>query len=67
MGSDTGYAAGSLNDTNDAANAASSARRHTLTFAVTAPKNSVHGVTVQKIAGGVDRVMPVLDTNDWSQ
>jgi hypothetical protein len=41
--------------------------RHTMTFTVTAPKNKVHGVSVQKIAGGVDRVMPVLDQNDWSQ
>lgn len=41
--------------------------RHTMTFTVTAPKNTVHGVSVQKIAGGVDRVMPVLDQNDWSQ
>jgi hypothetical protein len=41
--------------------------RHTMTFTVTAPKNRVHGVSVQKIAGGVDRVMPVLDQNDWSQ
>ena len=41
--------------------------RHTMTFTVTAPKNKVHGVSVQKIVGGVDRVMPVLDQNDWSQ
>lgn len=41
--------------------------RHTMTFTVTAPKNRVHGVSVQKIAGGVDRVMPVLDQNDWDQ
>lgn len=41
--------------------------RHTLTFAVTAPKDSVHGVTVQRIIGGVDRVMPVLDQNAWNQ
>lgn len=62
LGSDGGYAAADLG-----ANAGSSASRHTLTFAVTAPKDSVHGVTVQKIAGGVDRVMPVLDQNAWSQ
>ncbi|MCF2948447.1 hypothetical protein L0668_10040 [Paraglaciecola aquimarina] len=42
-------------------------KRHTMTFTVTAPKNSVHGVSVQKIPGGVDRVLPVLDTNDWQQ
>ncbi|MCJ8321006.1 MAG: hypothetical protein MJK12_15310 [Colwellia sp.] len=41
--------------------------RHTMTFTVTAPKNTVHGVSVQTITGGVDRVMPVLDQNDWSQ
>lgn len=41
--------------------------RHTMTFTVTAPKNKVHGVSVQAIPGGVDRVMPVLDQNDWSQ
>jgi hypothetical protein len=38
-----------------------------MTFTVTAPKNKVHGVSVMKIPGGVDRVMPVLDQNDWSQ
>lgn len=41
--------------------------RYTFTFTVTAPKNSVHGVSVQAIPNGVDRVMPVLDQNDWSQ
>ena len=41
--------------------------RHTMTFTVTAPKNKVHGVSVQKIPGGVDRVLPVLDQNDWRQ
>lgn len=41
--------------------------RHTMTFTVTAPKDSVHGVSVQKIPGGVDRVLPVLDTNIWQQ
>ncbi|MCO6356661.1 hypothetical protein GBO14_18230 [Pseudoalteromonas shioyasakiensis] len=41
--------------------------RHTMTFTVTAPKDSVHGVSVQKIPGGVDRVMPVLDQNNWDQ
>ena len=39
--------------------------RYTMTFTVTAPKNTVHGVSVQKIPGGVDRVVPVLDQNDW--
>lgn len=42
-------------------------KRHTMTFTVTAPKNKIHGVSVQAIPGGVDRVMPVLDQNDWSQ
>ena len=41
--------------------------RHSLTFAVTAPKNTVHGVTVQRLSTGNDRVMPVLDQNDWNQ
>ena len=42
-------------------------KRYTMTFTVTAPSNTVHGVSVQKIAGGVDRVLPVLDMNDWSE
>jgi hypothetical protein len=41
--------------------------RHSLTFTVTSPKNTVHGVSVQKLITGQDRVMPVLDTNDWTQ
>lgn len=64
-GADGGYAAGSLGT--DAVNAKSSANRHTLTFTVTAPRDTVHGVTVQRILGGSDRVMPVLDQNEWSQ
>lgn len=39
--------------------------RYTMTFTVTAPKDTVHGVSVQKIPGGVDRVVPVLDQNAW--
>ena len=39
--------------------------RYTMTFTVTAPKDTVHGVSVQKIPGGDDRVVPVLDQNDW--
>lgn len=52
-----------------AANTANSGNplRHTLTFAVTAPKDTVHGVTVQRLSTGNDRVMPVLDQNAWSQ
>lgn len=46
---------------------ASNGKRHFITFTVTAPKNKVHGVSVQKITGGVDRVIPVLDQNDWNQ
>jgi hypothetical protein len=42
-------------------------KRHTMTFTVTAPKNKIHGVSVQAIPGGVDRVMPVLDQNAWNQ
>ncbi|EKK9988298.1 hypothetical protein PP645_003969 [Vibrio vulnificus] len=41
--------------------------RYTFTFTVTAPKDTVHGVSVQAIPGGVDRVMPVLDQNNWAQ
>jgi hypothetical protein len=64
-GADGGYAAGSLGT--DASNAASNANRHTLTFTVTAPRDLVHGVSVQRTLGGSDRVMPVLDQNEWSQ
>lgn len=41
--------------------------RHTMTFTVTSPKNTVHGVSVQKLSTGQDRVMPVLDLNEWQQ
>ena len=64
-GADGGYAAGSLGT--DGVNAASNANRHTLTFTVTAPRDTVHGVSVQRVLGGSDRVMPVLDQNEWSQ
>jgi hypothetical protein len=46
---------------------AGTGNRHTMTFTVTAPKDSVHGVSIQTIPGGVDRVMPVLDQNVWTQ
>ena len=42
-------------------------KRHTMTFTVTAPSDTVHGVSVQSIPGGVDRVLPVLDQNNWNQ
>ena len=61
-GQDGGYAAGSLGS-----NAVSAASRHTLTFTVTAPRETVHGVSVQKVINGSDRVMPVLDLNTWQQ
>lgn len=61
-GADGGYAAGDLGS-----NIVSDTKRHTVTFTVTAPSDSVHGVSVQKIIGGLDRVMPVLDQNTWSQ
>ncbi|WP_217875139.1 hypothetical protein [Pseudoalteromonas shioyasakiensis] len=64
-GADGGYAAGSLGT--DGVNAKSNANRHTLTFTVTAPRDTVHGVSVQRVLGGSDRVMPVLDQNEWSQ
>ncbi len=53
--------------TGDVAAANTNGKRHFMTFTVTAPKNKVHGVSVQKITGGNDRVIPVLDTNDWNQ
>mgnify|MGYP003633767203 CR=1 FL=1 len=61
-GADGGFATGSYGS-----NAQAGLLRHTLTFAVTSPRDTVHGVTVQKIPGGVDRVMPVLDQNNWNQ
>ncbi|WP_110456316.1 hypothetical protein [Shewanella algidipiscicola] len=61
VGQDGGYAAGALGT-----NAGSNAVRHTLTFTVTAPRETVHGVSVQRVASG-DRVMPVLDLNTWQQ
>jgi hypothetical protein len=61
-GADGGFSTGSFGS-----NAQAGALRHSLTFAVTAPRDSVHGVSVQKIPGGVDRVMPVLDQNNWNQ
>lgn len=39
-------------------------QRHTATFLVTAPSDKVHGVSTQKIPGGVDRVIPVLRNHD---
>jgi hypothetical protein len=63
LGADGGYGAGDLGS-----NFQSGDNRHTVTFTVTAPRDSVHGVAVQKVIGSVaDRVMPVLDQNDWSQ
>lgn len=53
--------------TGDVAAANTNGKRHFMTFTVTAPKNKVHGVSVQKITGGSDRVIPVLDQNDWNQ
>ncbi|PWF63899.1 hypothetical protein CBX96_08680 [Shewanella sp. BC20] len=61
-GQDGGYAQGQLGS-----NAVSAASRHTLTFTVTAPRETVHGVSVQKVINGSDRVMPVLDLNTWQQ
>lgn len=63
VGADGGYAAGDLGS-----NFQSSNSRTTVTFTVTAPSDSVHGVSVQKVPGSVaDRVLPVLDQNNWSQ
>lgn len=53
--------------TGDVAAANTNGKRHFMTFTVTAPKNKVHGVSVQKITGGNDRVIPVLDMNDWQE
>lgn len=41
--------------------------RATMTFTVTAPENKVHATSVIKGPGNTDRVMAVLDTNDWAQ
>ena len=41
--------------------------RQTFIFNVMAEKEHVNGVSVQTIPGGVDRVMPVLDANNFSQ
>lgn len=61
-GADGGYAESALGS-----NAGSSSKRHTVTFTVTAPRDLVHGVSVQRVLGSSDRVMPVLDQNEWSQ
>ena len=61
-GADGGYSEGALG-----ANTTSNSKRHSLTFTVTAPRDLVHGVAVQRVAGASDRVMPVLDQNEWSQ
>lgn len=63
----TVYKADAIIDLYEAEIGRTSSNRVSMTFTVTAPKNSVHGVSVQAIPGGVDRVMPVLDQNDWSQ
>jgi hypothetical protein len=41
--------------------------RQSFIFNVMADKEHVNGVSVQTIPGGVDRVMPVLDANNFSQ
>jgi len=41
-------------------------QRHTITLVVSAPSDQVHGVAVQKVDGN-DRVVPVLDLNNWQQ
>lgn len=40
--------------------------RHSITLIVSAPSDLVHGVAVQKVDGN-DRVVPLLDLNDWQQ
>lgn len=40
--------------------------RHSITLIVSAPSGSVHGVAVQKV-DGKDRVVPLLDLNEWKQ
>ncbi|WP_022850468.1 hypothetical protein [Limisalsivibrio acetivorans] len=42
-------------------------KRFTSVFYATRDKDDVHGISVQAIPGGVDRVMPLLDDNTWSQ
>ena len=41
-------------------NQQAAANRHTITLTVTAEQNKAHAVTVQRIPGGVDRVMPIF-------
>ena len=41
--------------------------RATMTFTVTAPEDKVHATSVIKGPGNTDRVMAVLDKNDWAQ
>lgn len=41
--------------------------RVSMTFVVTAPKDTVHATSVIKGPGNTDRVMAVLDNNKWSQ
>jgi hypothetical protein len=41
--------------------------RHTMIFNVMAKKEDVNGVSLQRVPGGVDRVMPVIDQNTFSQ
>lgn len=50
----------------DAEVAGANGNRFSFTFTVTAPKDTVHGVAVNKV-GEADRVLPVLDQNDWNQ
>lgn len=42
-------------------------KRVTMTFTVTSPKDTVHGEAVLVVPGKTDRVMSVLDQNNWNQ
>lgn len=46
--------------TGNGANAQTAANRHSITLTVTTEQNKAHAVTVQRVPGGVDRVMPIL-------
>lgn len=42
-------------------------KRVSMTFTVTSPKDTVHGEAVLVVPGKTDRVMSVLDQNNWNQ
>jgi hypothetical protein len=61
------FFAADLIKTVNAAGYTGTGSRQSFIFNVMADKEHVNGVSVQTIPGGVDRVMPVLDANNFSQ